>query len=97
MTQKKTNTDLSKAEWRELFRHAIVTFVFTKVDGFTQRKLVGTLHPSFLPPFDETDGISDSRENEKILAVWDIENDGWRAFRLDSVVDVLSIDVLPPV
>ena len=32
------------------------------------------------------------QENPDILAVWDVENEGWRSFRVDSVEYVQEID-----
>jgi hypothetical protein len=58
---------------------------FRKNDG-TMRKLVGTLNEDFLPDFTPTE--STKPKNDEVLAVWDIENKGWRSFRWDSVKTV---------
>lgn len=59
----------------------IVTVVFEKADG-SLRQMRCTLLADYLPEY-----ISESskKENEDVLAVWDIDNNGWRSFRLDSI------------
>ena len=31
--------------------------------------------------------------NDNVLAVWDVENKGWRSFRVDSVIDFTTTSV----
>jgi hypothetical protein len=33
------------------------------------------------------------RENDKVLAVWDIDSNGWRSFNLDSITNIEYIGV----
>lgn len=66
----------------ELFKN-IVTVDFIKKDG-TQRKLRCTLMPSELPHKEDT--LKPVHSNPDVLAVWDLENEGWRSFRYDSVI-----------
>ena len=30
-----------------------------------------------------------TKQNENVLAVWDIDSEGWRSFRIDSVKEVI--------
>lgn len=89
----KRDQPLSKEEWRQLFRAAIVTFSFTKVNG-EERIMRGTLSPQFLPVLPDGTVPSTEKQNENILAVWDIANNDWRAFKIDSVKDIFSIEVI---
>lgn len=89
-----TTTDQSNTSWQndylrtEIFEN-IVTVDFIKKDG-TQRKLRCTLRPDLLPPqTDIEEAVSKLPVSIGIptsLAVWDLENQGWRSFRYDSVV-----------
>ena len=66
----------------EKLHEKILEVTFTKVNGDT-RVMVCTLIPDFLPP---TSGASGGYEG--LTTVFDLENDGWRSFRTDSVIDV---------
>jgi len=66
----------------------IMNVVFTKVNG-EERKMTCTLSEHILP---ETTGESKRKENLEVLSVWDIDNDGWRSFRLDSIKDLKVIE-----
>ena len=63
---------------------AIVTFL--KKDG-TQRVLRCTLSPTELPArVDLEEGVQKKTPNPDVLAVWDLENKGWRSFRYDTIL-----------
>jgi len=66
-----------------------------KKDG-TQRNLLCTLLPSELPAQTDLEKAFKQQKtpNPDVLAVWDLENKGWRSFRYDSVLgfSVLSLD-----
>jgi hypothetical protein len=51
--------------------------------------------PSALPAqTDLEEAVQKKTPNPEVLAVWDLENKGWRSFRYDSVIgfSVLSLD-----
>ena len=79
-----------EASWRndflksELFKN-IVTVDFIKKDG-TQRKMRCTLRPDLLPPQTDLEEVVSKTPNAEVLAVWDLENEGWRSFRYDSII-----------
>jgi len=79
-----------EASWRndylksELFKN-IVTVDFIKKDG-TQRKLRCTLRPDLLPPQTDIEEAVSKLPFPTSLAVWDLENEGWRSFRYDSII-----------
>jgi len=60
-----------------------IEIVFTKKDG-TERTMKCTLMEEYLP---ETVG-SDKPKNDEVLAVYDLEKEGWRSFRWDSIKEV---------
>jgi hypothetical protein len=41
---------------------------------------------SFLPVTPVTEGTK--RKNPDVLCVWDIENNGWRSFKLENVLSI---------
>ena len=64
---------------------AIVTF--TKKDG-TERVLKATLNPSVIPEEHAPKGTGTEKKNDDSIAVFDIENNGWRSFRYDSIKQI---------
>lgn len=62
---------------------------FTKVDG-TIREMRCTLK-SDLVPSPEHKPESNRTVNESVLPVWDLDKEGWRSFRIDSVIDVQPV------
>jgi len=78
----------NKYDLKETFSKGVVTVVFEKTDG-TERVLKGTLLSEYLPSKDFDDSVEtpekERKQNENILAVWDLENNGWRSFRVDSI------------
>lgn len=92
-------TDQNEASWRNeylkgVLQTGIANVSFMKKDG-TQRNLLCTLLPSELPPqTDLEEAVQKKTPNPEVLAVWDLENKGWRSFRYDSVLgfSVLSLD-----
>jgi len=75
---------------KQQLQSGIARINFTKVNG-DQRSMLCTLLPGYIPaeevvePSNPTPGRTRS---SNALSVWDIENDGWRAFRLDSIKSI---------
>jgi len=80
----------SKSELSEVLRSAKLEVSFIKKDG-TGRVMYCTLQEKYLPPMME-DTETATKDNPDLLAVWDIDNDGWRSFRLSSIVAVKVIN-----
>ena len=63
----------------------IIEVTFTKKDG-TDRVMLCTLNKEYLPEQkDLEEEISKRNKSDEVIAVWDVENNGWRSFRWDSV------------
>tara|TARA_B100000131_G_scaffold321617_1_gene372891 strand:- start:18396 stop:18695 length:300 start_codon:yes stop_codon:yes gene_type:complete len=61
--------------------------IFKKVNG-EERDMVCTLKEDVLPPAKKDDPISQKkiRElNKEVIAVWDINKEAWRSFRVENV------------
>ena len=80
-----------EASWRNEFlksnlQTAILNIAFIKKDG-SHRDLRCTLRPDLLPAqTDLEEAVQKKTPNPDILAVWDLENKGWRSFRYDSII-----------
>jgi hypothetical protein len=61
---------------------------FTKTDG-SVRELFGTRNPNLIPTeFQPKDSESSTRKvNESVVTVFDLESNGWRSFKKDSLLD----------
>jgi len=67
----------------------VIKVTFTKVNG-DERVMRCTLHDSILP--EQNIGGIKKKENLDVLSVWDLDNNGWRSFRLDSVIDYKVVE-----
>ena len=90
-----TTLDQSSTSWQnEYLKNAlhegIVEVVFIKKDG-TERKMKCTLKADLLPAqTDLEEAVQKKTPNPDVLAVWDVENSGWRSFRYDSIIGFVT-------
>ena len=70
-----------------LLRAGQVTVVFTKTDG-SEREMLCTLQDAYLPEQYRGKGAPIVETVSSHFSVWDIEEAGWRSFRLDTVKSV---------
>ena len=77
---------------KDLKQH-VAEVTFTKVNG-EKRVMRCTLDQRYMPAYDEKylEEQHKKKENESVLAVWDVHNNGWRSFRIESVEYVQVID-----
>lgn len=76
--------ELVKEEVVAGLKCGVATVRFIKRDG-SERTMLATLDPLWLPDPTET---SSREPNDEVVSCWDIEANGWRSFRLDSVVSI---------
>lgn len=71
----------------------VLEVVFQKVNG-DQRVMRCTLDPIFLPVHEPAilEEMQQRPENLDVIAVWDLQAQGWRAFRVDSVSYLQVLD-----
>lgn len=67
---------------KELLKSNVVEVKFTKLDG-NIRTMLCTLQETLLP---EVTTSGTKKVNDEVLSVWDIDNSGWRSFRLENVI-----------
>jgi|APCry1669189034_1035192.scaffolds.fasta_scaffold76648_1 hypothetical protein len=82
----------SKAEITDMLSERIVTVKFKKADG-SERVMKCTLMQSMIPQTTKTvaetnNTVKERRENDSVVAAWDVEAEGWRSFRLDSIIEI---------
>jgi hypothetical protein len=65
-------------------RSAVVNVTFEKVDG-TERTMQCTLRPEYLPEEYRNKAPMLTETAPQTISVWDVENGGWRSFRVDNV------------
>ena len=79
-------------ELTEQLKNGVVTVVFEKKDG-TERTMRCTLSDNYVPQvlteYDEAPKVERKR-NDNVQSVWDIDSNGWRSFRVDSVKQFLK-------
>jgi hypothetical protein len=80
--------------FKDILRNNVVSVTFIKKDG-TERKMKCTLKEDLLPVSLsnnlETEALANTKvrmSSTDVLPVYDIEANGWRSFRWDSVVAV---------
>jgi len=81
-----TVTELSKSNIMNMLNTGIVNVKFTKTDG-TERDMKCTLMSEIVKPHEKkTD--REKKVNEDVISVWDIDKEGWRSFRYDSIISI---------
>lgn len=70
---------------KETLENGVVTVTFAKADG-SLREMRCTLMPGSLPP--QLLQENTRKENLDVMSVWDVDANGWRSFRLDSIQSV---------
>jgi len=80
---------LNKFELKEILENGVVTVVFEKVDG-TLREMKCTLLTEYLPVSNKQLLTEETirKDNDSSISVWDVENNGWRAFRIESIKEI---------
>lgn len=71
---------------KNVLHTGVANVSFIKKDG-TVRNLLCTLMPEHLPvQTDLEEAVQKKTPNPEVLAVWDLDNQGWRSFRYDSIL-----------
>ena len=78
-----------RSELQTQLRDEILEVTFTKVNG-DKRVMNCTLMEKILPS-NSDEPTEDKKVNEAILSVWDVDANGWRSFRMNTVTRVRQI------
>lgn len=71
----------------EMLQKSQCRVIFTKLNG-EERNMICTLKEGVIPKATK-DPITQKKVrdlNEEVLAVWDVNKEGWRSFRISNVV-----------
>ena len=72
-------------DYKSVLKENIANVEFTKADG-SERKMRCTLDTKYLPAVEASKSESSSKKpSTEVVAVWDLDAQGWRSFRIDSV------------
>ena len=75
----------------ELIYEMPVVVTFTKKSGEV-RSMICTMCKDYLPEL-EAEKAGTKPVNPEVATVWDLENDGWRSFRWDTVQGITFGDI----
>jgi hypothetical protein len=85
---KSVNEQIHKEMVKSL-HEKVCRVIFKKQSTGEEREMLCTLREDIIPPATKTDSLSQTKVrtlNEEVIAAWDVENQGWRSFRVDSVI-----------
>ena len=77
----------SKSEIVEALQQRVVTVKFKKANG-EERLMNCTLLPSMIPQTYNENAEAERKQNPDVVAAWDVDKQGWRSFRIDSIIEI---------
>jgi hypothetical protein len=81
---------ITKEKLKELLQKNVLEIKFKKIDG-SERVMNCSLKQEIIPISENKTPKKVKPENENVLAVWDLEKDAFRSFRVDSVTHYQTI------
>ena len=69
---------------------AVLEVRFKKVNG-DDRVMLCTLDPTRIPEQTDEEKTKTTKKNDSVLAVWDVEKEGWRSFKVDNVYSTRKV------
>jgi hypothetical protein len=80
-----------------LLKEGLIEVTFTKTNG-EERVMKCSLHKDFTSSLtEEVKETNERKINEDVIPAWDIENVGWRSFRIDSITSIRELGKIPDV
>lgn len=95
MTDNRDTTMVNRDTIVAALKEGVCVVNFTKQSG-EDRVMQCTLKEDLLPPAEKTDPLSQKKVRsvtEEVVVVWDVEKEGWRSFRLDSVNTFSAVQI----
>jgi hypothetical protein len=71
---------------KDILKKQVLQINFVKKDG-TKRLMKCSLREDIVPKIEKTTTKKPKPENSNVLAVWDLEKEAFRSFKLDSLVE----------
>ena len=78
---------MKKQDIVEMLTKEVCTVVFTKADG-SKRTMKCTLKDGIVPAYEKKTDLK-KPVNDNVLPVYDVDNEGFRSFRVDSVESIV--------
>jgi len=78
-------SNITKEAIQTFLKENITSVLFKKKDG-TERTMKCTLKTDILPTYERKEGEPAKKKSDESLAVWDLEKESWRSFRIDSII-----------
>ncbi len=82
---------MNRDDFIKELKEDICKVTFTKVDG-TVRVIEGTLKAEHLPEGTKAEEPSDRHVNQDVVPFFDIDDQHWKSFRIDSVISFSTPD-----
>ena len=82
-------TDVDGDTLVQWLQTAVLTVSFDKVNG-DRRDMTCTLDRRYLPSDQQADAVV-AKPTKASLAVWDLNANGWRSFRLDRIINIQEV------
>lgn len=88
-----TETTYQRDELKAGLIDGLYFIEFTKRDG-TLRRMLCTRMWDFIPEsaYPDPQKSPERKQNENVLPVWSLPDQGWRSFRLDSIKSVVRVE-----
>lgn len=82
---------MEKSKINKVLRTSVQAVEFVKADG-TTRHMRCTLMEDYLPNGDDVTKVPKNarNDNREVIACWDVDAKGWRSFRIDRMVDMIT-------
>lgn len=77
---------VTKEKLKDLLQKNVLQVKFKKIDG-SQRVMCCSLNQEIVPISENKTPKKVKQDNENVIAVWDLEKESFRSFRLDSLID----------
>lgn len=80
---------LNKFALKQILVNEVKTIIFTKING-EEREMECTLISSYLPEIKKEPELllENKKENDNLIVVWSIKDNGWRSIKLDSIKEI---------
>ena len=77
---------VTKEKLKDLLQQNVLEIKFKKVDG-TERVMCCSLNQEIVPISENKTPKKVKKDNDNVIAVWDLEKESFRSFRLDSLIN----------
>jgi hypothetical protein len=81
---------MEKDTLKDLLKRKVVKITFKKKDG-SERVMNCTLHEDIVPVYEKkTERVK--KTNDDVIAVWDLDKDAFRSFKLESLINYSIVE-----